>query len=498
MQYLSFISKRSVTKLLYLLSGVLILSLIVSVILSGYFYMFDNDELSHAQMIYLLAHGDKPFLSFFSIYSPIFHWVLLPVFTFFGFSIQTIQLARAVMIGFFIIRIVFFYLSFKMLFGKKIALLFIPFYLLDPFTIFSSMQIRPDNLMMMIFSIGFFCLTYGSENKKKRFIFLGGLGVSLAILISIKMLPIFIVLLLGFIGYCIKKRLSVSASVFFLGVLIPILFFLFYFFIQGSAKEMYQQLFVDSKITNDALLVPVPLGNYYWPNNLYLYGSPGKPLPWFYVWILPLAAFIGLYKVVIDFFSKSKIIWIDTFKFVLCAALIIQWLSLFFISSVYMQYYIPITWLFALFAAVTLDDVFHTSFGNTSLKFLMSIGIFLIFCVFTWGSIQANVKRSEMRGKEALDAITKRWQQIPENEDVFPALLFRRSSYPLIYGYYIGDIPQTIINRFPSVPETLGQKKIKNVLVSDYNMIYLTSGTKEYIGKNYHRVIGDGEWWIRN
>src|SRR5512137_608327 len=99
----SFFRKHKLALIVY---GILLTVITVSVVNVGYLYMLDNDEVSHAQIVYLIMHGLKPYVDFFSVYPTIFHWFLIPVFSFSGFTLDAFNMARIVMIMLFLVRII--------------------------------------------------------------------------------------------------------------------------------------------------------------------------------------------------------------------------------------------------------------------------------------------------------------------------------------------------------------------------------------------------------
>src|SRR3989338_4826857 len=127
-------NKKRIFTVLYFL---LLLCLSYSAILSGLFYQYDNDELSHAQYTYLINSGFTPYTSFIMTFTPLFYWFLSPLFLTFGFNFSGVFAARIVMVILFLIRILFSYLIVRQVFGMKIALIFVPVFLLGTFTVFS-------------------------------------------------------------------------------------------------------------------------------------------------------------------------------------------------------------------------------------------------------------------------------------------------------------------------------------------------------------------------
>ena len=62
-------------------SAVIGVILTLSVFYSGYQYTYWGDEVMHVHMVYLLSSGYTIFKDFFSIHAPIFHYLLLPLFS---------------------------------------------------------------------------------------------------------------------------------------------------------------------------------------------------------------------------------------------------------------------------------------------------------------------------------------------------------------------------------------------------------------------------------
>jgi hypothetical protein len=102
-----------------------------------------------------------------------------------------------------------------------------------------------------------------------------------------------------------------------------------------------------------------------------------------------------------------------------------------------------------------------------------------------------------MSYQQNLEKIKLRWTQIPKNAAVFPGFLFRPNVWPLFYGNFIGDFPKYLINRFPPIAETLEEKGVPYLLLSDFDMDYLPPDVVGYIRNHYEKVNGDLELWVR-
>jgi len=483
-------------KILFIVYFLTVVALAYSVILSGFFHLFDTDELINSQKVYLNVNGYKPFISYFSIYSPILHWILQPVFAISGFTFVGLTAARIFMILLFGLRLfLIFYIAWK-IFGKWVAYGFVLMFLLDPFTVFSAMQIRPDNLALFFLTLALVLLSKGLFNSVKKLEFSGGFFLSLAFLSSIKVMPSVFVVLAVFFLYCLKKK-SKQILVLIAGFIIPCLIFFAYFLIQNSFMEMIQQLYIDSVAVINLNRSLAPLGFFLHPDNGNLYGYYGKPPAWFYEWILPILAFIGLYQTLVNVLGKKVLEKKDLFKIIFILSLTFQWLSLFFTESVYLQYYLPVSWLFAFFAAVAL---YHFYEVLRSRKFKNVLVVFSLVCLlfFVVSSIKGNMTRADGAGFwMTRDFLTNQASGIPDGAIVFPNILFHPLANQFVLGYPLERIPQYIIDRYPPLPDTLEKKKVPYLYFSFNYNIHLRPEWMPYIASHYKQVSTDSPLWVR-
>lgn len=453
----------------------LLLPLLYSVIRSGYLYLYDNDEFSHAQKVYLIAQGLLPYRDFFSIYTPIFHWLLSPFYQLTGFNFTALAFSRILMILLFLLRLGLGFWIIKKLTNFTIALLSLFFLLCDPFTAFSAMQIRPDNLMLTFYLLGLFFLL------KNNWLWVG-LFFSLSFLTSLKILPSLIIFL-GFIVY--YKNASKQLI---LGLLIPLFCFLAYFAFTGNLIPMFQQVFGDAPLTNKSLLYPLPPGNFYWPNPI-LFGFAGRPITFDYVWYLLILSFIGVYIAIFET-TKTPVLKL------LALTLITHWLLLFRVKSIFIQYYLPLSWLFALFSAIAVVNIYQ----RIKLKLLKPILLLssILFCILLYSaSFRANLWRSKIDWQSQKIGAQHIWSVIPDQEPTFPNYLFRLPGYPLTHGYFYGDIPQKILTRFGPVEKYLEEKQVKYLWLDDQYTQYLTASTKTYLRNHYSLLDPAYHIWLR-
>ncbi len=285
----------------------------------------------------------------------------------------------------------------------------------------------------------------------------------------------------------------------FLGASMPIVALVFYLLFTSSWNEAVTQLFLDATSAFAAFSSFVPWGNFHWPNNIYIFGVPGKPLGWKYVWVLLFMAFAGVYQAVHAFIIKKKPEWRDMFVLMFAGLLCVYQTIFFYIHALFIQYYIPITWLYALFAAYLVDEFLKSLAVRSRTWFTAgSVGFWIIALILTAHTIRINVIRSKMDPYRQEETFTRLLQQIPVSEPVFPNYLFRPLSHPLFYGYFlgVGDLPAQLAKRYPPVWEELGKKNVKYLVLDDFSFKRLDTQTQEYITSRYQKTAGDVSLWI--
>lgn len=466
---------------LWALFGLSILALAISVVKSALGYQFDNDELYHVQQVYLsLSQGLKPYTGFYSVYSPFLMWLLTPIFALAGFSLQTITYARVCMVVLFAIRTGLAYLFVKKLFNRFTALFFVLFTLLDPFTVFVAMQIRPENVMMVVYQILLLALLTAFTTKSKRNFFITGVLAGLTLLVSLKIIPSLLVL--GVVTtYFLTKKKHYDSLIFFInGFVLSFFVFFLYYFVSGGLFEMFQQLFIDPFLLNNAIKYPTTLNYFYFANPV-IYGFEGKPAAWFFAVLLPATAFAGAYGSISELFDK-KINGLHEVKIVLFLSFVVQWVSMMFIHSVWIQYYIPLLWFYALFTAVLLDITLTRLNSDRLVKSAYILVVVVLLAILIKSSIVGNGNRSRISSDGWHARLDPIWARIPENADVFPNMLFRKAIYPIPYG---GTYSTYIMNRYEPIESVLNKKQVPYVVLEGDMYESLLPNSQQYINDYY-------------
>lgn len=482
--------------ILFFIYSVVVAILLVSVIHSGYSYLFDPDELFNVNIVFLLRHGLIPYRDIFITYTPFFSWFLTPISYFTGFTFHFLEAARVTMIVLFIIRLVLIFFIARKLFGPLVAYISIPLSLFDPFTVFTGMQIRPDNLMMSLYIAGLLLVFYWYFCKKTYPLILAAFLLGASTVILLKNIPATCFISLFILFDLIKAKNYRHIGLFIVSMVLPVVSFALWVCYKGIFPLMIQQIVFDPKYLNDTLRYPQNILNYYWPPNFVLYGFPGRPITWVYELCLPLVAFAGMFTTLLNlktFGSKGRLVGWFT------AACLLQWVSLLFVRSVFIQYFLPVSWFFALFAAYALVLTYETIGVNRIYRQIVSIAAILLLIGGLIVSWKANNTRS-LSSYAAQEAYLKsQWRVIPETAVVFPGTLFRLNIYPINYGTNFVDIPHFMINRYGSPSEYLERYRIPYVVLDPYNFSFLDAQTQEYIKAHYQQDLQDQNMWtLRN
>lgn len=497
--FLNTVRQNKLVQLCCIIIGVLILfRLIASITNSGYNYIFDNDELHHTQVIFLLSNGYKPFTDIYlTVYTPIFHWFIQPIFTWSGFSFDTMYHARIVMIGLFLLRISILGLLSSVLFGKKIGIISIVLLLLSPFAIFAEMQIRPDNLMITVFLLGLLCSAYGWKAKKTVFHAVSSFFIMMSLLILMKIVPsvLLFYVISGF--WMIKTKQWNALAGIGCGALLALLLFCLPFLFTGTFYEMTQQVIVESISSYSGVFeFPVPLGFFYRPSNPALFGLPGKPLNWILSWIVLIVSSAGVFHL-FETSWKEKQSWKIPLYTMLIGSFVSQFAFLFLLESVFIQHYISLNWLFALFTAVIIIHIYSYArllpFGSLVYTAILMIGSGMLINQ----SIHANDIRATITSDELTSRFERIWAIIPPEETVFPNILFRKLAYPVPYGHFIGNMPDQILNRLPNISASLALNNTKYVYIDEYYFTRIPQYAQQYIASQYMKSDIDPQLYIK-
>jgi len=396
----------------------------------------------------------------------------------------------------FIIRLILIFFTARKLFGSLVAYISVVLYLFDPFTVFSGMQVRPDNLMMTFYLAGVFLILFWFLNKKPSLLPWAGLLLGASVVSLVKNIPATLIVALFTLIQLHKTRNYRHMVQFIAALVLPAVCIGVWAWHQGILPFMIQQIVFDAKQLNDTLRYPENILNYYWPPNFVLYGFPGRPVTWVYELCLPLLAFAGMFTTFLNlkmFGAKGRLVGWFT------AACLLQWVSLLFVRSVFIQYFLPVSWFLAVFAAYTLTRTYEAiGVGRFYRQIISAAAILMLIggLVVSW---KANNTRALSSYAAQKAYLTTQWRIIPETATVFPGAVFRVNIYPLGLETNFVDLPSNLLKRYGSPSVYLQRYRIPYIVLDPYNFSFLDAQTQIYIKAHYQQDLQDQNMWtLRN
>jgi hypothetical protein len=185
--------------------------------------VFDVDEFSYMHWAAMAARGERPYIDFFSYFTPGFMWAFAPIFWIWGVSVQVFTAGRIVSFVIFLSILSSLSYLWGITRGWKWALLPAVILAFLPMPYDKFLEIRPDNLATLLAVIGVIGEIWAIRVRKKTWWWvLSGLAYSASLFVLAKTLPIVAV------GAGVALLSSPKKFVYFLfGLLGPwILFFL--------------------------------------------------------------------------------------------------------------------------------------------------------------------------------------------------------------------------------------------------------------------------------
>lgn len=494
----------------------LVLSLCVLLyasLLSGTSYQYDSDEYYHSEVMYLLTHGETLFQSIYSVYSPVFYWLLTPVYRLTDFTLTSLAAGRWMMAGLFLVRLFAQFFLLKKLVSVRAGLLSVFLSLLDPFTNFSAMQIRPDNLMMLFWSVGITFLSYTwlrvlassanwrNQHKVVRIFppFLSGFFLSLSAISLIKIAPSVGVMILFFFWFLAREKQWHLFRWFFIGVVAPVLCFVGVLGFQGIFSGYVQGAILDPFMFMANILYPVAPGFFYQPNNIFIYGLSGKPIGWWIAQFIPILSFIGIGMIAQTqnslfrqgFGGQAKLktqkeqqIFTSYFFLALVAAFAAQYALLLASPSAFMQYYLPIMWFYAVFGVIALEKILTGIGSIPKIGGIIILGTGICFLILSIKSMHIQLLRATYTSDATLFDIQAKWKKIGEDQAVYPMLLFRPLSTPFL-SHNIFEVPKPVQERYPSLPQMLEEENVQYIFPSEFLLSHLSQTDRQYIRSHY-------------
>jgi len=454
--------------------GTLLLSFILRIVALEYRY-FNEDEIEHLHVAYLISSGEIPYVDFFEHHLPVFHYLVSLMVQIIENPKNMIFLMRTLM---FICVIFIFFITYKIggkLFNKNTALLSL-FFLASNILFFEkSLEIRPDVPQTLLWVISFYTLIMGFRKKSYYCMSISGLLLGFAFTLTQKTVYVLAPVLLTFFVWCIFKTkiydFMKRIKLFFLYLIafsIPVAILFLYFYSIGAFKVFFDWNFVKATIWDREI--------YPWD---YMIRTMRQNSP-FWVFGLGYSLFHFLRKFK-NWKNQPEELLMPLSVFLLIVALLLT-------SGPYRQTYMPILPIVAIFAGRCFDrgiNFLRGLKGGHSLSIPFILILFFAFTIPPFGEIAGETKVDNQKQLNLIDFI----HNITEPEDsVFDGLgygIYRPSAF------YFHMLSAGVINmmgrenREEKIIESIIDNNTK-VMVYDYRVKnYLPDATKNFLLENF-------------
>lgn len=421
---------------------------------------FDVDEFTYLHWAGDVVRGQKPYVDFFLFIPPGFLWFLSPIVRVFWENPDVLIAGRIV--AFLIFLGILGGLGYLGVItrGKKHALLSMIILAFLPMPYDKLLEIRPDNLALLISLMGLISQIRGKN-------FWAGMAYSVSLLILPKTIPMVVVALL------VTRKHFLS---FLLGLFVPFAVFGLWVLSLGDFGKVWYSLtrlpFEANQIGKYFIMEP---HLFFFPNMAF-YGGAGVTLGLIAnhaVWIIGILA--GVIALFIQW-SAAELLLSGSFF-----ALVYSYVEFFPLK--HSQYLIPIA-------------VFISFYAATALSKLKEPVIFLILVLFVYIAWDVNRIKLTWTNTVQITQMRELVSMIPKESEVFDLegrLVFWKNSYP-ICCLPMGSFLPLLSRKSPSLSNILETHKTPYIFQGDTRRLdLLAPADLTYITSHYRQVSGWGE-----
>ncbi|MFH1259503.1 MAG: glycosyltransferase family 39 protein [Elusimicrobiota bacterium] len=417
-----------------------------------FFHYFDADEFVNLHSSWLVAQNLLPYRDFHQFYTPLFWYLLYPLFIIFKSASALLYSARFLI---FLLNLGIFYYTYQIakFYGNKkaawLALILLSFSVIY---LRKSIEVRPDVPLTLLGLIAIYYLiktlpltlpspTRGEEKSPHSEIIKAGLSLGLGLLFVQKGIFYVFGLTLGLL--LIKNLKKINIIYLLTAVCLPIsLLTLFYFY-----KKSFPVFF------NSVFLFPLQLSKCFpaWETL--------QPTLFHYDTFFWIAALLGMIRC-----RKNVLLLTTVLSF---------FIYVFFMATAYYQYYLPFLPLLAIFGGLFLKDI-----KNKHLIILLCLGLLQPLYIFS-----KELQNPQAKNKDQIKLISYLLSHTAEKEIIFDSwseYIFRPHAYPV---FQIGrGLLKT--NIYDDIPKYLREKECK-ILLGNGHLKDLKPGIVSFLGDNY-------------
>lgn len=476
---------------------------------------FDVDEFTHFHWAANIARGERPYVDFFTFFTPGFHWFLTPLFWMFPLSPDVFMAGRILMYMVFVTNLMLLGVLFGMLRSWKWVLLPVVLVAYLPMPYDKFLEVRPDNLSLVfallgvIFQIRGHMSDWGNKGGTKRLHpwFWSGVFYAATLLTLIKMAPFvavggLVMLADPQVRKAIKdkvwrKGIGSSPLMVIPGGLVLFVPFFLWLLTLGDFSTVWYSLtrlaFESNRFSKFFVMEP---HLFFFPNGSF-YGAPYVNRPLFLnhtIWALGII--VGIIRFFTPFITadgdKRKV-----FPEILMSGIFIllTFIYVVFYPLKHSQYLIPIAVFVSFYAADGLVSFFRwlsTKVGNIPVWIFLGIGAFLLYV----STPEFNDIKKYWANKPQREQLAQLAAVIPAGARVFDLegrMIFWKDGYTICclpYGLYID-----YLSRRPApVSEVFQLNSTQYVWQGETGRFWsLPAADRGYIEANFERVPGWGD-----
>jgi 4-amino-4-deoxy-L-arabinose transferase-like glycosyltransferase len=389
------------------------------------------------------------------------------------------------MIILFFARVILLFFLYRYAFSPLLAGLATVFLLFETFSTYTGMQIRPDSLMLLFFTIGLFFHTASKKELRLRYAILSGIFYAASVAVLPKI--VFVVLCAGlvFLVMSIHNKQWKLIRGFFAGAAITTIATILFFVLQGSFTQVIQQIVFDAPKLFKNFQFGVFWGFFYRPDNPALFGATGKPLSFVFSWLLLFLSGAGFFAMIENFAKKTFSSWQKELLAVMFLGFISQFIWHLSLQSLFLQYYLSLTWIYVFFASFAIVHLLQQINLKIQFKKITMIVLIASISIFMISIIQTNISRSKIRSDALLNAIKTSWRHIPEDKAAFPSVLYRPLGYIFPYKSNFADLPAEFIASQPDLKTTLIERQVEYISNDEYLLRFIPNSAQTYIQENF-------------
>lgn len=413
----------------------------------------DPDEFAHLHWAYLLSQGSIPYKDFFINFTHVYHALFIPLF-WLPQSPTVVILARLLHFLLYLLSLFLLYiLTIQITKNRFKGLLGLVIYLVFPMTFDKSIELRPDLLMTVLILTALVFIGQKKLWSTYRALMIGIVAGSSVLTLAkiLYAIPAFVV----YFFHQVPKELRIKLLFLMAtGLTLPIGLFVLYLALSGTGWLAYEN------IVHGSALIKLGEGAFspwlsFSPVPLVYVDAAGVSFPWLIntsIWVASIAGLFFLYW-------KNRPAAFIFFLFLVGGVM-----SLFLFPTPYMQYFIPLSPVVSLLAAIPVHQVIQKApnIGKAFLIFSVTTSLLISFTQQYRTRIQKGADNQEQL--QVIADIIKITNPDETVYDMVGSYVLRPDGYYICCNIY-SQFAQGLNLKLPTLAQSLATKQTKFIVL---------------------------------